>query len=248
MDSWIDFYDSAHSIYVNARHRDVHFCRIAHDLAAYVRPGARVLDYGCGEALHADIVAAKAGRLILVEPAPGVRARLKARFAPNAKIEVSDAPALTHLPDRSVDLVIMHSVAQYLGAQELDGALAQFRRLIAANGLLVIGDVIRPQTSAVADALALLRFGAGHGFFVAALIGLVRTVLSPYWRLRSALGFRRYDEADFAARLAQAGFAAERAARNIGHNGARMTFLARPAESGTGPGRPLSLTTVCRPQ
>jgi hypothetical protein len=59
MDGWIDFYDSAHSIYVNALHRDVHFRRIAEDIAAYVRPGATVLDYGCGEALAADVVAAQ---------------------------------------------------------------------------------------------------------------------------------------------------------------------------------------------
>ena len=79
MDDWIDFYDSAHTIYVNARHRDLHFLRIAEDLARHVPAGATVLDYGCGEALHADIVADKAGRLILFEPAPGVRARLAAR-------------------------------------------------------------------------------------------------------------------------------------------------------------------------
>ena len=100
MDGWIDFYDSAHSIYVNALHRDVHFRRLANDLAAYVRPGAAVLDYGCGEALHADIVAEKAGRLILVEPAPGVRARLSARFGENAKIEASGPERLWREPEK----------------------------------------------------------------------------------------------------------------------------------------------------
>jgi SAM-dependent methyltransferase len=234
MDDWIDFYDSAHSIYVNARHRDIHFLRIAHDLAGYVRPGASVLDYGCGEALHADIVAAKAARLILVEPAPGVRARLAARFAADPKIEVCGPDQLAGRAAHAIDLVIMHSVAQYLTASELDATLAMFRRLLRPDGLLVLGDVIRPRTSALADALALLRFGARHGFFFAALIGLVRTMLSPYWRLRSALGLTRYDEAAITAKLAAAGFTAERARANIGHNAARMTFLARPA--GPGPG------------
>jgi SAM-dependent methyltransferase len=232
MDDWIDFYDSAHTIYVNARHRDVHFREIAEDLARYVArtriPGATVLDYGCGEALHADIVAAQADLLILVEPAPGVRARLAARFGANPRIEVCAPERLAALPDHSVDIVIMHSVAQYLTPQELDGVLALFRRLLAARGSLVLGDVIRPATSALADALALLRFGARHGFFFGALIGLGRTVLSPYWRLRSALGLTRYDEATIAAKLAAAGFSAKRAPANIGHNGARMTFVARP--------------------
>ena len=60
--SWLAFWDKPHSIYVNARHKDVHYRLIAEALAALVpSPGARVLDYGCGEALHADLVAAAAG-------------------------------------------------------------------------------------------------------------------------------------------------------------------------------------------
>jgi hypothetical protein len=46
--------------------------------------------------------------------------------------------------------------------------------------------------------------------------------------LRSALGLTRYDEATIAAKLAAAGFSSQCAPANIGHNGARMTFVARP--------------------
>jgi len=231
MRAWIDFYDSAHSIYVNARHRDIHFRRLASDLAAYVRPGAVVLDYGCGEALHADIVAAKAARLILVEPAPGVRARLVDRWANEPAIEVGGAERIARLADHSVDLVIMHSVAQYLTGEELDTVLAQFRRLVKPDGLLVLGDVIDPKTSAASDALALLRFGVRDGFFFAAVAGLARTVLSSYRRLRSSIGLTRYEEAAMIEKLAGAGFTARRAGENIGHIRARMTFLALPAGS-----------------
>jgi len=231
MDGWIDFYDSAHSIYVNAHHRDVHFRQLASDLAAYVRPGAAVLDYGCGEALHADLVAANASQLILVEPAPGVRARLTARFAQNAKIEVSGADRLADLADHSIDLVVMHSVAQYLTPKELDAAFAKFRRLLRPDGMFVLGDVIALNASALQDAASLLRFGAREGFFFAAVGGLARTALSPYRRLRSTLGLTRYDEAGMIAKLTAAGFTARRAGRNIGHNGSRMTFLALPQGS-----------------
>src|SRR6185437_274529 len=231
MDGWIDFYDSAHSIYVNAHHRDVHFRQLASDLAAYVRPGAAVLDYGCGEALHADLVAANASQLILVEPAPGVRARLTARFAQNAKIEVSGADRLADLADHSIDLVVMHSVAQYLTPKELDAAFATFRRLLRPDGMFVLGDVIALNASALQDAASLLRFGAREGFFFAAVGGLARTALSPYRRLRSTLGLTRYDEAGMIEKLTAAGFTARRAGRNIGHNGSRMTFLALPQGS-----------------
>jgi SAM-dependent methyltransferase len=231
MDAWIDFYDSAHSIYVNARHREVHYRRIAEDLAPYVRAGATVVDYGCGEALHAEIIAAKAARLILVEAAPGLRTRLAARLRHERSIEVRAPEGLGGLPDHSVDVVVMHSVAQYLTGDELDAALAVFRRLLRADGLLVLGDVIRPGTSALADAAALLRFAAREGFLLAAVVGLGRTVLSPYRRLRSALGLTRYAEVALLEKLAAAGFSGRRAGRNIGHNARRMTFLALPAGS-----------------
>src|SRR5262249_13421031 len=144
-DDWIDYYDSAHTIYVNARHRDLHFIRIARDLARHVPDGATVLDCGCGGAVHADIVAAKAGRLILCEPAPGVRARLAERWRDTPKIEVCGPDELAALADHSVDVAVMHSVAQYLTSEELDTALALFRRLLRAAGSLLLGDAIRPQ-------------------------------------------------------------------------------------------------------
>src|SRR5215813_2492439 len=99
MGDWIAFWDSEHSIYVNARHRDVHYRTVAEDIRAHVPAGAVVLDYGCGEALHADIVAAAARRLILCEAAPGVRAGLAARFAGNAQIEVRAPDEVAALAD-----------------------------------------------------------------------------------------------------------------------------------------------------
>ena len=56
MGDWIAFWDSDHRIYVSACHRDAHFRTLAEDLARYVpSPGATILDYGCGEALYADV-------------------------------------------------------------------------------------------------------------------------------------------------------------------------------------------------
>ena len=93
MSDWIDFYDFKHSvIYVNARHRDVHYHTIAQDIRAYVPSStAHVLDYGCGEATSADLVAAACGRLVLAEAAPNVRASLAMRYAGDPKIAVISA-------------------------------------------------------------------------------------------------------------------------------------------------------------
>jgi len=226
---WLTFWDSSHSIYVNARHRDVHYRLIAQQIAALVpSPQARVLDYGCGEALHADRVAAAAGELLLCEGAPRVRAGIAARFAGNAKIRAVAPEDVERLADHSLDLIVLHSVAQYLTPEELAKLLALFHRLLNAGGVLVVSDIIPPDIAASTDALALLRFGAKNGFFVAAVTGLVRTVLSDYWRLRTRFGLTRYGEAAMTEKLAAAGFSAQRAPHNIGHNQARMAFMARP--------------------
>ena len=223
---WVSFWNSSHSIYVNARHREAHYRRIADDLRRYVPAGGAVLDYGCGEALSADRVADIAGRLVLCEAASNVRAALAARFAGNGKIEVRTPEEIAALPAGSFDLVVLHSVAQYLKPEELDALLASFRRLLKPAALLVLGDVIPPKVSAATDALALLRFAAAEGFFLAAVAGLVRTVFSNYWTLRGALGLARYGEQEIMEKLRTADFLPKRAAVNIGHNPARMTFLA----------------------
>jgi SAM-dependent methyltransferase len=231
MSDWISFYDMRHSlIYVNARHRDVHYRKIADDIRALVpKPAAAVLDYGCGEATAADHLAQACGHLTMVEAAPNVRAALSARYAGNPKISVLAPDAAAALPAGSFDLIVMHSVAQYLSGPELDRLLAMFRKLIKPDGVLVLGDIVPPRFATATAALALLRCGAANGFFWAAVGGLVRIFVSDYLRLKKTVGLSHYEAHAMLEKLRAAGYSAQRAAYNIGHNQWRMTFLARPA-------------------
>jgi hypothetical protein len=92
---------------------------------------------------------------------------------------------------------------------------------------LLVSDVIPPQVAPVTDVAALLRFAAANGFLLAALLGLMRTLFSDYRRLRARVGLTQYGEAAMIKKLSSAGFTAGRRVRNIGHNQARMAFLAR---------------------
>ncbi len=229
---WLAFWDKPHSIYVNARHRDVHYRLLAQQIAALVPfSQAHVLDYGSGEALHADLVAAAAGELLLCDGAPSVRAAIAARFAENknAKIRAVTPQEVERLPEHSLDLIVLHSVAQYLTPDEAGTLFARFHGLLRPGGVLLVSDVIPPHVAALTDAVALLRFAAANGFLLAAFRGLVRTRISDYWRLRARLGLTRYGEAAMTEKLAAAGFTARRAGKNIGHNQARMAFIAQPA-------------------
>jgi ubiquinone/menaquinone biosynthesis C-methylase UbiE len=230
MEDWIVYYDSAHTIYVSKLHRDLHFQVIARDIVGYISsPDAVVLDYACGEALSAARVAEACGKLYLAEPAPGVRGRLIARFAPNTKIRVRSLDDLPKMEEKSVDLVVMNSVAQYMTPGELDSALAVIRRLLKPSGRLVLGDILRPEVGMIRDVIALLRFALTHGFLRDALIGLISTALSDYRHMLSRIGLQRYSETEMIAKLAAGGFMASREHFNIGYNPWRMTFVARHA-------------------
>ena len=230
MDDWIDYYDSTHTIYASKLHRDLHFQVIAKDIVGYITsPDAVVLDYACGEALYAARVADACGKLFLAEPAPGVRGRLIARFAPNTKIRVRSLEDLRKMDEKSIDLAVMNSVAQYMTPAELDAAFAVIRRLLKPGGRLVLGDILLPEVGMIRDVMALLRFAATHGFLKDAFYGLISTALSDYRQLRTRIGLQRYSEAEMVAKFAAAGFTASRAHFNIGHNPWRMTFVARHA-------------------
>jgi SAM-dependent methyltransferase len=226
---WLSFWDKPHSIYVSARHKDVHYRLIACEFAALVpSPQTRVLDYGCGDALHAGLVAAAAGELLLCDGAPSVRAALAARFAGDPKIRALSPEDVERLPENCVDFIVLHSVAQYLPPEQTQALLALFHRLIKPDGILLVSDIIPPHVGTAVDVRALLRFSAGNGFFFAAIVGLMRTLFSDSRRLRTRVGLTQYSEAAMIEQLAATGFSASRAEKNIGHNQARMAFVARP--------------------
>ncbi len=234
--SWAEFWNQETSIYVNDRHRRVHYEGIARDMLKYVPgPGARVVDYGCGDTLSADRVAAACGQLLLCESAPTVRERLAARYAGVPSISVISPQQLAELDPGSVDTIVVNSVVQYLSAAELGQLLSLAREKLAGDGRLVLGDIVPRRVSPLRDAFELFRFAAANGFLVAAAAGLVRSSLSSYPRLRREVGFLQRDEAEMLRELDEAGFAARRDYPNIGHNTARMTFVATPR---TGPSPP----------
>jgi SAM-dependent methyltransferase len=227
---WISFYDFKHSvIYVNARHRDVHYRTIAEDIRDYVSsPSAQVIDFGCGEATSANIIADAAGHLTMVEAAPNVRAALERRYAGNGKISIMTPEQAAALPAQSADLIVLHSVAQYLTPDELDAMLVMFHRLLKRDGLLIVGDIVPPSLAAPKAALSLLWFAARNGFFFAALLGLARIALSDYSRLSKQRPLTHYEAAAMLEKLRRVGYVAARGETNIGHNPWRMTFLGRP--------------------
>lgn len=227
MSSWLEFWEGTHRIYVNERHRAVHYARVADDVIAVLPQGAVALDYGCGEALEAARIAERAGRLYLYDAARPVGRHLAERYGDAGRIVVLDDVGLAALAPASLDLVVVNSVIQYLTRAELGALVERCRSWLKPGAALVLADVVPPDASALADVGSLLATAWRHGFLGAAFAGLAATFFSDYRRLRQAAGLATYGEAEMAALLRDAGFDAQRRARNFGFNQARMTFIAK---------------------
>lgn len=230
--NWRDYWNQDTPIYAGRRHKLLHYRLVANDIIGLIPArDAVVLDYGCGEALFADRVAAQCARLYLSDAAPLVRERLQERFGSHERIAVLAPDEVSALQDRSLDLVVVNSLLQYLSLDELRALLKLFKAKLKSDGVLVLADVIPPDVSPLKDARALLSFAWQGGFLASAMLGLVRTAFSEYRKIREEIGLSQYNEAEMLEILHDVGFDARRAERNLGHNPQRMTFLARLAES-----------------
>jgi SAM-dependent methyltransferase len=230
--TWTEYWNQDTTIYVNDRHKRVHYEKIAQDVRRLVpSPAARVADYGCGEAISADQIAAACGELILCDSAETVRQRLAARYADRENIDVIGPEAFEALPASSIDMIVVNSVVQYLSRAEFGRLLQLWRDKLRPGGQLILADVVPPDVSPYADAFELLKFAAANGFAFAAFAGLVRSYFSGYRQTRERLGFLQLSEAEASRAMQEAGLTPRRHHPNIGHNSRRMTFVGTPARA-----------------
>jgi len=148
--------------YTHGHHESVlrsHIWRTAHNSAAYLlpelRPGMSILDVGAGPGtITVDLAALVApGRVVGVDASEKVVAQARAHAAErgvtNVEFLVADAYALP-FADGEFDVVHAHQVLQHL-ARPVE-ALAEFRRVVAADGVVAVrecdyaGVVLHPLT------------------------------------------------------------------------------------------------------
>lgn len=224
---WRTFWNGDHSIYVNARHRAMHADLVAKGTIALLPTGRPdVLDWGCGEAEAANVVATRCGTLFLYDSAPRVRENLQRRYDAAPRIDVIDEVGLHALPEKSLDAIVIVSVVQYLSRETFNQVVSALAPKLRDGGRFIVADVIPPNLSPLVDVRALLAFAWHGGFLGAALIGLMETLFSNYSRLRGTLGLTQWDESAMISALAKHDLGARRIVQNIGHNQARMTFVA----------------------
>jgi SAM-dependent methyltransferase len=110
--------------------------------------GRRVLDAACGEGYGTALLAAVAQSAVGVDidAAAVQRARDACRDRGNARFVEGSVAALP-LPDASVDLVVSFETVEHLAAADQPRMIAEFARVLAPGGLLLLSSPNRPEYS-----------------------------------------------------------------------------------------------------
>jgi hypothetical protein len=102
---------------------------------------------------------------------------------------------------------------------------------LKSDGMLLLGDIIAPDTPLIGDVTTFLRFAWQNGFFVAALIGLARNFVSPSRKLRRGAGYACYTQTQMLGLLDDNGFVGGRLASNIAVSQLRSSYLTRKSNA-----------------
>ena len=110
---------------------------------AGIRPGDRVLDYGCGPGAYISDVAemvGKSGKVYALDIHPLAIERVQgiARKRGLANVETIRSDCRTGLPDGSLDVVLMYDVFHMLDNPQ--AVLAEMHRVLKLNGTLSLND------------------------------------------------------------------------------------------------------------
>ncbi len=111
-------------------------------VAAALAAGKRVLDAASGEGYGSFLLARDATSVVGVDVSAEAVAHARQRYPrSNLRFEAASVTALP-LPDASIDLVVSFETIEHLTAQA--PMLAEFRRVLAPGGVLVISSPNRP--------------------------------------------------------------------------------------------------------
>jgi|CXWL01.1.fsa_nt_gi ubiquinone/menaquinone biosynthesis C-methylase UbiE len=226
--SWKEFWNTKNTVYFSERHIVVSYKALEADVQTLLpkkRP-LTFLDYGCGEARMAKDLSQNGVTVLLHDAVPRVHQQLQQTFSKNTLVRVLSESEMESLPVQSVEVILVHSVLQYLSKEQFINLLIRFHTILTRGGVLYLGDIVSPKTSTLQDVYSLLRAGIRYGFLLDVLFGLVRTFFSNYRAVRSKNGFTTYTEEEVVMLLGQYGFTAERLPKNIGISTHRMLIRA----------------------
>jgi len=110
--------------------------------------GRRVADVACGEGYGSALLAATARSVVGVDTDSAAIAHARASYGALANLRfVEGSASALPLPDASVDAVVSFETIEHLDAKDQPAMIAEFARILAPGGLLVLSSPNRPEYS-----------------------------------------------------------------------------------------------------
>lgn len=141
-------------------------------LRPHIPQESRVLEIGPGGGRWTEELVSRCSEVYAVDISPVCVAVCRERFGdrPNLHLEVNDGSRLDFVPDLGVDAIWSFDVFVHIAPDGIDAYLAQFPRILAPGGVIVLHHAARgPCTSSWRSDMtceAMARLAAKHGMEV----------------------------------------------------------------------------------
>src|ERR1700761_9263019 len=168
--SWRNFFIVDGGSRASDRYPAIYYEDIAKAIAAQIPAlEAVVLDYSCGAAPAASLIAEHCATVYLYDAIPKMQTILRQRYAANPKIKILNEAQVRALPDGTLDMVLFNGLFQYLTLAQCTEAVDFAAAKLRLGGRLVVADVIPPHADPLSDSWALVEYAYRGGFLLAAL-------------------------------------------------------------------------------
>jgi len=190
----------------------------------------RLLDFGCGFGYLADALAPRIGELWLWDASVNMRTRSRIRAGIHPNVRFLDLSDPGSLPAADFDLVLVNSVIQYMGPDEVENWLARWCVMLAAEGRLVLSDVPASESGPLQEIADSLTFAWRHGFLIRSLFHAARE-FGRYVKIRRSSPLLEIEEPDLRAMAERQGLSLERLDTNLTYREARRSFVLQRRET-----------------
>lgn len=163
---------------------------------AVVKPGARVLEIGCGTGSVTALLLARGAVVTALDQSPSMVEQARRRIGSDADVRISwleqTASEIDGLPEASYDAIVLSLCLSDMSSQERAYVLRECARLLAVGGRLVVADEVHAPTGWRRSAQRLWRFP--QAIFAWLLVGTLSRPIANLAGEIDAAGFELQGE------------------------------------------------------
>ena len=182
--------------------------------------GKKILDFGCGYAHGLDIFLSShiIEQLILYDKSEYCYENLKIKYEKNKKIKIIKNLDDLIIENLKLDVIIVHSVIQYIEINELKEILNKFNLILNDSGIIIFGDIPDKNTK-LNDLIDLLKFSIKERIFIETIKNIIQFIFYKNY------GNLIYYSEEILKNIIYKKFKLEKLDKNIGISRKRNSFI-----------------------